>query len=242
MVEPTVESAAFEAQLAEALPGFEALDTDLVLGDVRADLVGRLGDGRLALVCRVACADADAVGAALDLLAAAREHTPFLARHLGARVEAPSPLVVVVAARIDERAGRQLVALGPETVRLLELRAITSTSAETSFLAPYGSEARPGGPVVFGDRLADLGELTRARIEVLIERLRRVDEELNLGSTDEGLEWRWRGRLVCALQVNEGEAHALVTGEEPRGLTSDDALESFVDAALGRWAALSTLE
>jgi hypothetical protein len=230
--------ASLEAQLAEALPGFEALDRDLVLGDVRADLVGCFGDGRLALVHRVDQTGGEVVTAALDLLAAAREHTPFLARHLGARVEAPAPLVVIVAAQVDERSARRLSALGPDTVRLLELRAITSARASSTFLVPHGTEARPAGGAVLGERLADLAEPARARVEVLLERLRRIDEELGAATTDAGLEWRWRGRLVCALQVVEGEAQALVTGGEPRGLGSDDALETFVDGALARWSAL----
>ena len=99
------------AQLQEALPGFTALDRDLVLGDVTVELVGRTGDNRLVLVRRVESVDAEAMTGLLDLLSTARAQAALLARHVGAGVEASAPQVVLVTEEMDERAARRLAPL-----------------------------------------------------------------------------------------------------------------------------------
>jgi hypothetical protein len=233
------ERAALEGQLGEAIPGFAVLDRDLRVGDVHADLAGRAGDGRLVLVREVQAVDAEVVTGVLDLLAAARSQGALLARHLGTGPDGPAPLVVIVAAQVDERSARRLAALDPEAVRLLEVREIASARAHSTYLVAHGGQAEPPSAAAVGERLTDLDPQTRRRVDLFVERLGRMDEELSLATIDGGLEWRWRGRPVCTVEVESGQARATVAGDDPRPLVDDEAVELLLDATLGRWIALT---
>jgi len=223
------------AQLQEALPGFTALDRDLVLGDVTVELVGRTGDNRLVLVRRVESVDAEAMTGLLDLLSTARAQAALLARHVGAGVEASAPQVVLVTEEMDERAARRLAALDTDAVRVLEVREIASRRARSTFLVTHNEQADGPSTQAVDERLADLDHAVRRRVAVLVERLSRVDDELTLATTDDGLEWRWRGRPVCAILADGPAARATVAGQETRTLEDDEVLETVVDLAIARW-------
>lgn len=227
-------SEALVAQLRDALPGFTPLDRDVDLGEVRIELVGRSDDGRLVLVRRVERVDEVVVGELLDLLAAARTHAGLLARHLGTGTEEDGPSVVLVAEEVDDRSARRLAALD-QAVQVLEVRRVTSERATSTFLVARGESPEAPGPAAVGERLTDLAPDDRRRVELLVDRLRRVDDELTLASTEEGFEWRWRGRPIAVLVLDAGVARMTVEGQEPRAIESDDAVESLVDQSIARW-------
>jgi len=226
-------------QLQEALPGFVGLDRDLLLNDVRVELVGRAGDGRLVLVHRVSKVDAAVLIDLLDLLSAVRTQAPLLARHVGTEVEAVVPLIVLVAEEVDERSTRRLAALDADSVHVLEVREIASERAHSTFLVAHGDGA--DGPATHGvaEQLAELDRTVRRRVEILAERLGRVDEEMALSAIDDRLEWRWRNHAICTVLIEDTEAHASVPGLEGHLLADDETLEVVVDEAIARWMAVT---
>lgn len=223
------------AQLQEALPGFTVLDRDLVLGDVTVELVGRTGGSRLVLVRRVDHMDAEATAALLDLLSVAHTQAGLLARHVGLQSEGGLPQVVLVTGELDERTARRLAALDREALRVLEVREIASRRARSTFLVTQDGQGEAPTTRAIDERLADLDQVVRRRVELLSDRLARVDDELALSTTEEGLEWRWRGRSVCTVLADGADALVTIEGQEARGLEDDEALESVVDLAIARW-------
>ena len=226
-------------QLQEALPGFVGIDRDLILNDVRVELVGRAGDDRLVLVHRVSKVDTGVVIDLLDLLSAVRTQAPLLARHVGADVEAAPPLIVLVAEEVDERSARRIAALDADSVHVLEVREIASERAHSTFLVAHGDTAE--GPTALGvtDQLADLDRTVRRRVEVLAERLGRVDEEMVVNAIDDRLEWRWLSHAICTVVIEGADAHATVPGLEEHTLDDDETLEAVVDEAIARWMAVT---
>lgn len=236
----TAQNEELVAQLQEALAGFSALDRNLVLGEVSVELVGRLDDGRLVLVRSVSSVDATAIVELMDLLGAARSQAALLARHVGASGEGMPPLIVLVAEEVDELAARRLATLDAEAIRILEVHKIVSERAQSTFLVPRTEMvAVASSSQTMEARLAGLDRTMRRRVELLVERLERVDEELILVTTTDGLEWRWRGRLVVSLALEGSTAYAAVVGHEEQDLDSDELLESLVDRSIDRWLSVT---
>lgn len=226
--------------LQETLAGFSALDRNLVLGDVSVELVGSLDDGRLVLVRSVSSVDATVIVELMDLLGAARSQATLLARHVGATGEGMTPLIVLVAEEVDEPAARRLATLDAEAIRILEVHKIVSERAQSTFLVSRTESTDvASSSQTMEVRLGGLDRTMRRRVELLVERLERVDEELNLVTTADGLEWRWRGRLVISLALEGSTAYAAVVGHEEQGLDSDELLESLVDRSIERWLAVT---
>lgn len=252
----------FDRGMREVLPGYVPLDSDLELDGGRvATRVGVGPEGQLVLALDArdrADREPDVVVLdVLDALAWARGHRALLARHLAEPdPQAPAidasaePLVVLVCDDVSPGVARRLEALPRASVLLLERRVLASSGARSSFLVPVVA----GAPVPPDDALESAADAARAatgflerldeerhrRADELLRRLRRLDEELACAGAETGLRWSYRGTELCELGEDARGLVGRVAGlEEPHLLGADDALETFLDAALARYLRLS---
>ncbi len=234
-------TAALEAGLAEALPGFAVLDRRLELGGACADLVGVEAGGRLVLVLLQREASGDVVLTALDLAAEGRAQVGLLSRHLGSDRLRPdlAPMVVIAAERFDERVIDRLAPLSPDSVRLFEVREIESAQRSSTFLVPPTGAVPPAAEPDTEEFLLGLGAGLSELVETLVVRLERMDADVVLARGSEGLEWTWRGRELCRVLAREGLLEGWLADREPRPIGSEQDLERFVEAALVRWVQLT---
>ena len=231
------------AGLAAALPGFTVLDRDLVLeGARRAALVATDAERRLVLVLDGLALDEDqACLAALDTLAWARAQRELVARHLGGGTLDPAgePLVVIVARALSPVLLGRLAPLFPRSLLVVERRELESARAKSAFyvplLPPQAVERR--APTGFLERL---DEGLQRRADLLLRRLRRVDEALSCSGSEVGLRWSYRGAELCEVLEDARGLVGRVSGrEEAVLLARDDSLESFLDLALARYLELA---
>lgn len=238
-----------EAQLRALLPGLRVLDRDLELdGAPVADLVCE-AEGRLVLVLMVDGEGDGPVLAALDALAAARRDGELLAAHLGLPESfRRAPLVLLVAERFGERLRERLRAIPSEALWSLERRAVrTARRGDQALVRVHnvegcGSPASGGGspspdPQAVQRFLAQLGPPGARLGRELAQRIGRIDPELELetrrGEGREELWWRFRGRSLCGVAVNEGRLEGrLPDSSVPHAIQSPQALEAFLEWVL----------
>lgn len=228
-----------EAALVEALPGLEIVDRDLAVGGVSTDLVGVDPDGRLVLLLLAADGGDGCVLSALDARSCGRTQLGLIARHLDQpRLRQDlEPLVVVAAERFGERAIERLAAFDEGSVRLLELRELRSASRVSAFFVPVGPGAAPlpapgAGTDVFLDALEDQ---QRETADLVLERMRRLDEGLALSPAPDRLEWRVRGQPLCSLGASDGQLQGALPRAAPRPIRDSVELEAFMEATVARY-------
>lgn len=206
------------------------------------NLVGVDPSGRLVLVVWLEPTEyADALARALDLVAYATDQRRYLERHFDRTLAADGPLAVLVGARLPAELVRRARIVGPARVRLLEARELRSErGVSTWFAAPDADSPAQGsgGPRSF---IAVLDAALAERAEGLVARLARLDAELIVARTLDGLEWLWRGRSVCNVVPRAGRLEGRVDAlerVEVRPIVDGPSTEAFLDAALARFLAL----
>jgi len=234
---------ALEAGLQEILPGLTVLDRDLVFDEGgRADLAAADATGRLILVLLAEDLDRTALEA-LDALSFARRHATLLAHHFKGRVEAElEPRIVVVTPAVDERLTLRLAPLLGSGLELFGVRTLASRSGERSYLVPLEpAEASPGLARVHGEEafLEALPSDLRGLAADALERLGRLDDELELLATRDALSWRFRGEVLVRIERAGNLLRASVSPHEERHpLDGGPALEDLLERALGRLVSL----
>lgn len=241
-----------ERRLRELLPTLVLSDRDLELdGAPVADLVGQ-ADGRLVLVLLV---DGEGDGpalAALDALATSRRDGELVAAHLGLTLRGRRPpLVLLVADRFGERLRERLRAISPERLWLLERRSIRTQRRDVwPLVRRAAGEERPlevgaegtergGGPGAVAHFLAQLPPPLARLGRVLVERLARIDPELELGRQGavlgghEGLAWSFRGRPLCGVVLREGRLEGRLPGSSiPHQILAQSSIDTFLEWVL----------
>lgn len=230
--------AALSAGLEEIVPGIEVLDRDLVFDEGgRADLAAVDPSGRLYLVLLADGENDRIVLDALDAYAFAEANRELLARHLRRpRIALRDTQVIVICLEADDRLLSRLRPLLAHGIGLFRVRMLKSASGEHSYLVPWGAPERDvrgrGGVDAFLERLpAGLLPLTRT----LIERMQRLDAELEPGAEGEALVWRAGGEVVVRVTSRGDMLQAQVTPEDHgRRLRSEDDLEDLTERTLER--------
>jgi len=231
------------AGLEAILPGFAVLDRDLVLdGGLRAALVAADAQRHLVLVLdALALSEDQACLAALDALAWARAQRELVARHVGGGILDPSgePRVVLVARAFSPLLLGRLAPLVPRSLLVVERRELESARARSAFYVPWvpPALAEPDPPAGFLERL---DEGLQRRADLLLRRLRRVDEALSCSGSQAGLRWSLRGTELCEVLEDPRGLVGRVSGRaEAVLLARDEALEVFLDLALARYLELA---
>ncbi len=231
--------AALSAGLDQIVPGLEILDRELVFeGGARADLAGVDPSGRLHLVL-LAGEDPDrAALEVLDALALLRAQLELLVRHFGERAVNPelAPRLLVVSASSDERLSERLAALQDAGVLVLGLRSVKSAAGERSYLVRLGQ--RPGATSGAGGTAAFLRALP-VKLEALghglVERMARLDEELEPSADATTLVWRLQGEVLCRVErIGDSLQASVAPRHEPMALADEDDLEKLVERSLSR--------
>ncbi len=233
---------ALEAGLAGAFPGLEILDRNLKLGDgATADIIGVDGDGRLVLVLFTDGDGPEPVLAALDALAYARDTRELLARHFAGHNVAPDrePTVVLVADAFSPLLVQRLYPLLGGALHLFEVRELESAGRAASYLVPVGPEPEfaPTPRAVNKDTfLAGLPEDLRETATAVVRRMDRVDTNLACTATDNAIEWRYDGQLLCTLARVDGGLEGAPSNTGPAmGIAGPSEVDALVDQALARY-------
>ena len=228
---------ALSAGLDEIVPGLEILDRELALEGARADLAAIDPAGRIHLVLLAAEGDRDALDV-LDTLSFLRSHTDLLVRHLADRRVDPerSPRVFVISPSSDARLVERLAPLQDSGVHVLGLSAVKSSAGERSYLVRLEPAARSAprssGVEAFlralPTRLEPLGR-------ALVERMARLDEELEPSADATTIVWRLAGEVLARVErVGDVFQASVAPQHEPRGLAELADLDRLTDLALAR--------
>jgi len=229
---------ALEEGLEQALPGVEILDRELTLDDgVDADLAGVDAAGRV-FVALLGEPDADVTALrVLDLLAWVRGNSAVLARHLGssaARPDQPARLVVVLP-EAPARLRRRLRTLSVAGVELLGLRTIQSRGGERVYLTALERPSRlaPASGVPGEAFLGGLPIGVRSLARHAVDRIERLDNELEALVDDDAIAWRFRGRTLVRLErVGDGLRATLGAEHVPRSVRAEADVEALLEDAL----------
>lgn len=241
---PRVEASAeraLAASLAEAIPGFELLDTALDLSErTHVHFLGADPRGRLVLVLVVAGDGESTPLRALDALAFLSLQGAALRRHLASpklRAEAPAR-VVLLGERFSERTLERLEPLVALGVEAFELRHLASRARQSSFLLRVAGPAQPAAAPV-PDARTEQAPLTRAQSNLLSEvseRLERLDERIEQRAEPRGASFFLAGQRLAQLEaLGEGPLRASVNGGGPRLLRDAHEVEQFLDEAVSEY-------
>jgi len=241
--EPDLE--ALESGLREALPELQVLDAEVELeGDARAELVGVDTLGHLVLVLVVDGDDEACVPQALDALAFGRTNAELLARHLASPRLQPGlpPRVVLVAQSFSALVKSRLAPLAGREADLFELRTLRSRAGENAYLIPAAApDAAPAAVRAVGPEVL-VGRLPAQRRKVaerLVASMQRMDEELDLTVAGNRLVWHLGDDVVAWLELEkDGLRGSIPPDHEPLVVSGGADVDSFVGAAMGRYAAL----
>ena len=230
---------ALEAGLTDLLPGLEILDRDLVFDEGgRADLAVVDAVGRLFLVLLAEDLNRTPLEV-LDVMSFARRHASLFAHHFHARVAADlEPRVLVVTPTVDERLTLRLAPLLGHGLELFGVRTLASRSGERSYLVPLEPAQTATEVVSLRGEEAFLEALPtdlRALAARTIERLGRLDDELELSAQRDTLSWNLRGEVLVRIERTGGGLRASVRPHAERlVLASDAALEALLEEVLAR--------
>lgn len=234
---------ALAASLAEAIPGFELLDTALDLSErTHVHFLGADPRGRLVLVLVVAGDGESTPLRALDALAFLSLQGAALRRHLGSpklRAEAPAR-VVLLGERFSERTLERLEPLVALGVEAFELRHLASRARQSSFLLRVAGPAQPAAAAAAApDVRSEQAPLTRAQSNLLSEvseRLERLDERIEQRAEPRGASFFLAGQRLAQLEaLGEGPLRASVNGGGPRLLRDAHEVEQFLDEAVSEY-------
>jgi hypothetical protein len=241
---PRVEAAAeraLAASLAEAIPGFELLDTALDLSErTHVHFLGADPRGRLVLVLVVAGDGESTPLRALDALGFLTLQGAALRRHLASpklRAEAPAR-VVLLGERFSERTLERLEPLVALGVEAFELRHLASRARQSSFLLRVAGPAQPAAAPA-ADTRTEQAPLTRSQSNLLSEvseRLERLDERIEQRAEPRGASFFLAGQRLAQLEaLGEGPLRASVNGGGPRLLRDAHEVEQFLDEAVSEY-------
>jgi len=232
--------------LREGLGGFEVIESDLELGGgLRADLVGVDGGGRIVMVLLTSGRGSKTVLLALDAHARVRRDLELIARHLDSpriRPELP-PRIVLVARCFSGRVIERLMPLLSRTIDAMEVHTLASSEGERTYLVPVGPPGAVGlasatndTPETFIEALPeDLAELARS----LIERMERMDEEVEAAASRTAVSWSLGGQAFARLALAGSELRGSVPARaEDRPIHSRVDAELFLDDALAGYAGM----
>lgn len=232
-----------QGALERCIPGLVILDRDLELnGDHCADLVGVEGNGRLVMVLLVEGSGDEPVMAAIEALAFARRNATVLPVHLDAprlRVDL-DPRVILIAQSFDEHLMDRLHPLQQGSVELFEVRLLRSARGENIYLSAMDSTLGTSRPSVGEDIsteafLAQLPPEQELIARECLEKLSRIDEELELRVRNVGAQWSFRGAELARLEWIDEALHASVAPDyTSRYLRSSAQVDLFVEEALVR--------
>ena len=223
--------------LEEVLPGLEIIDRDLSFEGGRADLVAVDSSGRLLLVLLAEEDGERAALAALDAHAFARENAAILARHLGSgQVRgALDARIAIVSTHNDRTLVRRLLPLADSGVEVYGIRTLSSSAGERSYLVPLTRDESPAPPGGEGIEML-LSQLSFTQLSLareLVDRMARLDEELEAVADRESIVWRFRGEPLVRVERQGEELHGVVGPKREVVPMRDIAVvERLVDNAL----------
>ena len=205
-------------------------------------MVGADAAGQLVLVLRVAGKGPEPVLACLDALAFLRRSAAVLVRDLDdsrLRPELP-PRVILVARRFGKRLLRRLEPLLPDPVELYEERRLRSAGGSRVYLAPAGDRSETleadarGAEEALQALAAGLPESGRVLIGALVDRLSRIDDELERRAVRGGITWVFRGEPLARAEVRAGELEvSSPPGRRRRALYAEGDLDVFLEEVMG---------
>lgn len=241
--ETDMEELDLEGILLEALPSLAVVDRDLRLSPaLEAQLVCIDGRGRLVLGLLVDKGSESTVLECLDALAYGRTHLELLKRHLGT----PSlrtdmePHVVLVSHSFPQRVIDRLSPILGHLLHMFEVRIVCSRAAAASYLVPVAPTRVHGSGAVTGDSrtfIEGLPESERSVAALVVQRIARIDDEIELTLNGDELEWRYGGALLCSLSRGEVGLEGSVQSV-PIAVLSEAGVDELVEAALGRYVEL----
>ncbi len=231
--------------LRDAFPDVEWVDSDLDIGEGRAiDRIGIDPAGRIVFVLHCDGTSDSAVITVLDAMVFFERNRSVLAQHLrSTRVRASlGAIVALIADSFSEQLLARLCNLDGASLRLFELRQLSSARGERAYLIPiapsFGRSAQQlaAGPESF---LATLADSQRALGALLVDRIGRIDDQLSASVEDHGLSWRLGEELVCSISQIGGAIEGQVAqAGESRPISEAPHVEAFVDRVLGRYVGL----
>jgi len=229
----------------ELFPGAEILDRDLAVGRERlVPFVAVDAAGRLVFAVAVESADEAAASLVLDASVFIQRCASVLARHFDSprlRPELPGT-VWLIAQRFQPEAIARLRAMDTRRLRVFELVQLESRRGSRTHVSEVQLEldSTPPDPSA-GERevFDDLPAEGRALGDVILQRLARVDDELESNRRGAALEWRFHDEFVCGVSVGEGTFEGHVSdGVDPTPIVSREGLEHFLERAVSRYLTL----
>lgn len=222
--------------------GAEVVDRDLAIGqDRRAAVVLVDADGRLTLVLAFEALDDEALLATVDTMSFAKLHSAALCGHCSApqlRADLP-PAVWVVSRRASRALAERWSALDPERVRVFALVQVESRRGSADYLTEIALDARgrpPAGAARAPSFLERLSSDARPLGETIVERVRHLDEDVEVHASSEMLEWRVRNELIASLESKLGSIQGSIPGvEDATSIDCHDAAERFLEAVVERY-------
>src|SRR5204863_7532884 len=156
------------------------------------DWVGIDPSGRVVFALHCDGSGEEGVIAALDALVFFERNRAVLGQHLRSpRARASlAPTIALIADSFSELLLARLCGLGSASLRLLELRQLSSARGERAYLVPvapsFGRNAPPAprGPEAF---LSALSEAKRPLGELLVNRIGRIDDQLTTSAGEHSL-------------------------------------------------------
>jgi hypothetical protein len=238
------------AALVDALGGFELLDRDLELPPApgepmrAADLVGVDGEGRGVFVLLLEPNEVEhALELALDFAYRAESERALVQRHLDRPLAAAPCAIVLVGEGLPETLRRRAAVVGSTRLCLLEVNELRSARGVTTWFSPTGARRIAPSLRTLAEHMAALPPAVAEVVTPLRERLVRLDPDLRHNPIRDGLEWQWKGHLLCRVTAREGTVEAIVDsrGEPQVGrLAPGPSLDTFVEAVLARFVELQS--
>lgn len=234
--------AALERSLAEVVPGFALLDTELEFAKGRwIHLLGVDAAGALVLGLSVSGDRADVLFDVLDVLNFEQRFGSALRRHLddGRLVNGRPPRLVLIAEDYSDEVLERLAPLREAGVEPYELRALKSKRRRTMFLVRADGEAPAD---MQGEGFAELVAKQDASAQGLARRLaarlRRLDPDLTPGTRGQTALWTVGGLPLVQLDL-EGDLPQVRLGtESARPLADEEQLEILLDEVVGVYGKL----
>jgi hypothetical protein len=234
-------AAAVGRMFAAGVAGVEVVDRDLTLCKERvATVVAVESGGRMVLVIACETLDDGALLGAVDALAFSKLHLPALVRHVASprvRGDAP-PAIWLVARQLDPAAKQRLAALDRSRVRAFEIvrlesrRGVSDELSEVVLDLPAAGLERRAVPAF----LEQLAAAERALAELIIDRARHLDEDVELVQHEHSLEWRLRGSIIAGLASEGGVLRGSIPGRDALdALDCAAAAEAFLEGVIGRY-------
>lgn len=234
--------AALEHSLAEVVPGFALLDTELEFAKGRwIHLLGVDAAGALVLGLSVAGERPEILCDVLDVLNFEQRFGAALRRHLddGRLVNGRAPRLVLISESYSEGVLQRLAPLRESGVEPFELRALKSKRRKSMFLVRADGESpadlRDEG---FAELVAKQDAGAQGLARRLAARLRRLDPDLTPGTRDQTALWTVGGLPLVQLELQGDVPQVRLGTESARPLADEEQLEILLDEVVGVYGKL----